>query len=134
MSATSPGVEGAHIVNADLRETTKYQSHSEETRGTTHDRFRENGGQTIFVQADVTKRQSVEDAVQAAVKEFGRVDIVVNNAGITFESRDLRPVWDVPIETWETTQSTNSTGVFSGIKYASAHMLKQDPHPSGDRG
>lgn len=68
--------EGAHIVNADLRETTKYQSHSEETRGTTHDRITEAGGQAIFVRTDITEPASVEGAVRQAVERFGRVDIM----------------------------------------------------------
>lgn len=84
--ALAYSAQGAHVVCADIRDTTKFDKSDDETRGTTHDRIKENGGKAIFVQTDVTKEESVENVVQAAVKEFGRLDVIVNNAGIAFES------------------------------------------------
>lgn len=128
--------EGAHVVCADIRPNSRFESHSEESRGTTHDRITEKGGKAIFVTADTGDAAQVEALVAKAVQEYGRLDIMVNNAGISFESSDAAPVpvWEVSEERWDTTQRINSTGVFFGIKYAAAQMIRQEPHANGDRG
>ncbi len=59
---------------------------------------------------------------------------MVNNAGIAAESSDPKPIWEADLAAWDKTNAVNSTGVFYGCKYASAAMLKQAPHASGDRG
>lgn len=92
------------------------------------------GGQAIFSPVDVTKPESVESLIQSAVKEFGRLDIMVNNAGVSLEAKNFRPVWEIETDIWQGTQDVNSTGVFFGTKYAVQQMLKQEPHSSGDRG
>ena len=76
--ALTYSAEGAHIVNASLDETSKTD---EEKSITTHDLVAKNGGKAIFVQTDVTKPESVESAVQKAVRDFERIDVFVNNAG-----------------------------------------------------
>lgn len=73
--------EGAKIVCADIQESTTYEG-SDEENGTTHDRIRDLGGSAIFQQVDVRKPASVAALVEAAVKEYGRLDIMVNNAGM----------------------------------------------------
>ena len=127
--------EGAKLVCADLREVSHFDANTQETTGTTHDLINKDGGSATFVRCDVTKPKDVEALVRRAVEWGGRVDIMVNNAGISLEGGDPRPVWDVPLETWDRTNAINSSGVFYGTKYASAQMLSQAPHqPSGDRG
>jgi len=74
--------EGARVVCADLQPTTRFELNEDETRGTTHDRIIEAGGNAIFVQVDVRDAEQVEELVKAAVGTFGRLDIMVNNAGI----------------------------------------------------
>ncbi|GAB1737294.1 hypothetical protein NU219Hw_g1220t1 [Hortaea werneckii] len=127
--------EGAAVICADIRETTKYGASEEETRGTTHDRINEAGGHAVFVSTDVTNPVSVENLVDRAVEGFGKVDVVVNNAGVALESTNPQPVWDMPLEMWEKEQMINSTGVFLGTKYAARQMMRQDAvGPNGDRG
>jgi NAD(P)-dependent dehydrogenase (short-subunit alcohol dehydrogenase family) len=125
--------EGAHVVSADLQPNTRYDANNEETRGTTHDRITELGCKAIFVKLDVRDEQQVEQVVQRAVAEFGRLDIMVNNAGVGI-SDEPGPIWDTSVGDWDMTQQVNSRGVFLGIKYASKQMLKQEAHPSGERG
>lgn len=134
--ALAYGAEGAKVVCADVRESTKFNSSNDETRGTTQDRVIENGGEAIFVKVDVSSAADVSALVQAAVDKYGRLDIMCNNAGVAdmVPSGIPPPIWDVPLEVWERTQAINSTGVFLGIKYAAAQMIKQTPHSSGDRG
>lgn len=76
--------EGARVVCADLQPTTRFEQSSDEdeTRGTTHDRIIEAGGEAIFVRADVTDAEQVEELVKTAVRTWGRLDVMVNNAGI----------------------------------------------------
>ena len=68
--------EGAKVVCADIREKTKYTGSREEDR-TTHDSIRDMGGKAIFQQVDVCKPASVQALVEAAVKEYGRLDVMV---------------------------------------------------------
>jgi hypothetical protein len=76
--------EGARVVCADLQPTTRFEASSDEdeTRGATHDRIIEAGGEAIFVQVDVTEAEQVEELVKTAVRTWGRLDVMVNNAGI----------------------------------------------------
>ncbi|KAI7291655.1 alpha/beta-hydrolase [Hortaea werneckii] len=106
--------EGASVICADIRETSKYGASEEETRGTTHDRINEAGGQAVFVSTDVTNPVSMENLVERAVEGFGKVDVFVNNAGVALESTNPQPVWEMPLEMWEKEQMINSTGVFLG--------------------
>ena len=92
------------------------------------------GSDAIFVKVDVSDSQSVDSLVQAAVEKYGRLDIMVNNAGIAFEASDPKPIWEVTNERWDKTMSINATGVFYGNRAAANQMIGQEPHPSGDRG
>jgi NAD(P)-dependent dehydrogenase (short-subunit alcohol dehydrogenase family) len=58
----------------------------------THEKIRQAGGEATFHKADVTKAQEVELAVRACVQKYGRLDIIVNNAGIAIESTHARPL------------------------------------------
>lgn len=64
--------EGAKVVCADLSPTARSQ---EEAKIATHDAILSTGGQAIFIQTDVGDAKQMEDLVQAAVKEFGRLDM-----------------------------------------------------------
>jgi NAD(P)-dependent dehydrogenase (short-subunit alcohol dehydrogenase family) len=58
-----------------------------------HEALRETyGGKYIFVCADPTKAEDVERAVATCAKEFGRLDVVVNNAGISVGGTHVRPL------------------------------------------
>ncbi len=80
------------------------------------------GGQAIFVKADVTKSNEVEAMVQAAVKNFGRLDFALNNAGI--DGVRARTA-DYPEDVWHQVINLNLTGVFLCLKFELAIMVKQ---------
>ncbi|KAG6866519.1 hypothetical protein C0991_003063 [Blastosporella zonata] len=78
----------------------------------------------IAIKADVSKEQEVKNAVDTAVKEFGRLDVMFNNAGI------MHPEDDNALNTeeriWDLTMQINLKGVWWGCKYAILAM-RQNP-------
>lgn len=89
-----------------------------------------------YVKCDVTSAQSVEAAVAFAAKTYGRLDIMVNNAGVTAQSptEEAKRTHETDEKLFDIGMNINVKGVWLGIKYATAQMLNQDPHTSGDRG
>jgi 3-oxoacyl-[acyl-carrier protein] reductase len=79
------------------------------------------GGQAIAVQADVSQEDQVEAMVAATVAKFGRVDVLVNNAGITRDTLLLR----MKLADWQAVIDLNLTGVFLCTRAVSKIMLKQ---------
>lgn len=79
------------------------------------------GSYGIAVQADVSKSAQVEALFKAALEKWGRVDVLVNNAGITRDTLLLR----MNPEDWQAVIDLNLTGVFLCTRAASKVMLKQ---------
>jgi NAD(P)-dependent dehydrogenase (short-subunit alcohol dehydrogenase family) len=83
--------------------------------------IRQAGGQAIYCHLDVTSPQNHDEVVVAACKEFGRLDIACNNAGI---SGEFRLTADHTPETWQQVIDINLTGVFYGVRSQIPAMLK----------
>jgi 3-oxoacyl-[acyl-carrier protein] reductase len=79
------------------------------------------GGEAIAVQADVSKTEEVDRLFTTTTEKWGRVDTLVNNAGITRDTLLLR----MKLEEWQAVIDLNLTGVFLCTKVASKIMLKQ---------
>jgi NAD(P)-dependent dehydrogenase (short-subunit alcohol dehydrogenase family) len=77
----------------------------------------------FFVRTDVTDPTSVEAAVAFAVEKLGRLDVIVNNAGV--ESLQA-PMHECTIENWHRVIAVNLSGVFFGMKYGIAQFVKQE--------
>jgi len=84
----------------------------------------ESGGHSISVLGDVSVRADAERMVQAAVEQCGRLDVVVNNAGIT-GSRQATLAHLTPDEEWDRVLAVNITGVFRVSSAAIRQMLTQ---------
>lgn len=80
------------------------------------------GGKAAFVKTDVSKPEDVQAMVRAAVQEYGRLDVIFNNAGIEGEMN--KPTADCTLENWHRVIGINLSGVFFGMKYAIPEMLK----------
>jgi NADP-dependent 3-hydroxy acid dehydrogenase YdfG len=78
------------------------------------------GGTAVAIEADVTDRAQAEDLVERTVKTLGRLDTVVNNAGVML----LGPALDAPIEEWERMVDLNVKGLLYVAKAALPHLLK----------
>jgi NAD(P)-dependent dehydrogenase (short-subunit alcohol dehydrogenase family) len=128
--------EGANIVCSDITETFRPEYRTDSLSGTTLQEITNLGVRAIYQKCDTTSSADVENLVKRAVQEFGRVDIMVNNAGIAVETGEHgnRPIWDVDEEAFERTMRINVRGVFLGVKYASRQMKDQEPGANGDRG
>ena len=82
--------------------------------------IRENGGEAIFVQGDVTKAEDAKRMVETAVSTYGKLDILHNNVGIGLGGS----VVDTSEEDWDRVIITNLKGIFLVSKYAIPHMIK----------
>jgi 3-oxoacyl-[acyl-carrier protein] reductase len=79
------------------------------------------GGEAIALQADVSQSEAVDNLIKATLDKFGRIDVLVNNAGITQDTLLLR----MKLEQWQAVIDLNLTGVFLCTKAVSKIMLKQ---------
>jgi NADP-dependent 3-hydroxy acid dehydrogenase YdfG len=79
------------------------------------------GGKAIGFACDVTKRAEVEALIQKAVDSFGRVDVIVNNAGIT----PIAPIESLKVDEWDRQIDVNIKGLLYGVAAALPHMQKQ---------
>ncbi len=77
------------------------------------------GGKAVFIQVDVSCTDSVNDMVAKALEEFGRIDILINNAGITKDSMMKK----MSREAWDAVISVNLTGVFNCTSAVLPSML-----------
>jgi (+)-trans-carveol dehydrogenase len=81
------------------------------------------GGKLVASRADARDFGQVEHALQLGLDAFGRVDVVVANAGICSE---LLPFWQIDEESWRATVDTNLTGVWHTVKAAVPAMIAAD--------
>jgi NAD(P)-dependent dehydrogenase (short-subunit alcohol dehydrogenase family) len=93
---------------------------SEEAMKETLDLIKKAGGTAIGVAADVSDAAQVKKLVSETVKKFGKLDIMVNNAGIVDEA----PITEMTAETWNKMIAVDLTGVFYGIQEAAKAMKK----------
>jgi hypothetical protein len=83
-----------------------------------HEALRETyGGRYIFVCADLTKAEDVERAVTTCAKKFGRLDVIVNNAGISVESTHVRPlrIHETAEDGYDKIMAVNAKEAFLGV-------------------
>ena len=82
-------------------------------------RIRDAGGDAVSVKADVGIWEDAERLMEAALDHFGRVDILINNAGIV----SRKPTLEIPLEEWDRVMRTNFYGCFHCSRLAGQHMV-----------
>jgi NAD(P)-dependent dehydrogenase (short-subunit alcohol dehydrogenase family) len=80
-------------------------------------------GQARFIETDVSSEKSVMLMVDKTIEAFGRIDVLVNNAGIWIE--EARPIEVLTLQEWEKVISTNLTGAFLCSKYCVPYLKKR---------
>lgn len=83
--------------------------------------IRENGGEALAVPTDVSNAEQVQNLVDTAVKEFGKIDVILNNAGVM----PLSALEDRKIHEWEQMIDVNIKGVLYGIAAALPYMKER---------
>ena len=83
--------------------------------------IQQSGGEAIALQADVSEEEQVDRLIKAAKEKFGRIDVLVNNAGITKDTLLLR----MKPADWSAVIDLNLTGVYLCTRAVSKLMLKQ---------
>lgn len=107
------GREGAHLLVADLN--------LDGAKTTAAEVARQTGRRALATQVDVTDEGQVEAMVQLALAKFGRLDILVSNAGILISG----PLDEFPAEKWQAVIDVNLVGYFLCAKHAARVMKRQ---------
>ena len=111
--------EGARLVVGDVRRDPR------EGGRPTEEVAREAGGEIEFLDADISQADDVDRLVGTAVERWGRLDVMVNNAGIS--GRYSKPLLETTEEDWDAIMAVNLRGVFLCCKRAIGQMLGQEP-------
>lgn len=104
--------EGAAVIVSTLEENEGRETERE---------IREMGGEAQFIQTDVSTEDSVRKMVEGVIDTHRRIDVLVNNAGITL----FKPLLEATLEDWEQVINIDLRGVFLCSKYVAAHMVRQ---------
>jgi cyclopentanol dehydrogenase len=104
--------EGAHVVFGDVRDEAGKQVEAD---------IRASGGEAVYVHLDVTSDEDWRHAVAEAVRRYGKLDILINNAGIVIPRV---PIEARTAEEWDRVMAVNAKGVFLGTKYAIPAMRR----------
>ena len=78
------------------------------------------GGKALAIETDVTSLQDTTNLVETAVKNYGRIDVIINNAGVM----PLSKLEDLKVNEWNAMIDVNLRGVLNGIAAALPHMIK----------
>src|SRR5262249_10878706 len=105
--------EGAKVVIADLNDT---------AGAAVVDELKRISADSKYVRTEVSRASDVENLVRTAEESFGKLDVMMNNAGI-FPDADGSVV-DTPEDVWDLVQRINLKGVFLGCKYAIPALLQ----------
>lgn len=83
-------------------------------------KIKQQGGHALAVSTDVTSSESLHQMVEAALTAFGRIDYLVNNAGLL---GPIKPIWEIPDAEIDRVYSVNVRAVFACTRIAVQHMM-----------
>lgn len=112
--------EGCHIVVA-ARSEQEGDPKLPGTIAATAGEIRSLGVRALAVRTDVTDEESVREMVQAALAEFGRIDILINNAGVMSPGR----IWEIPLKRWDLVVRVNVRGPVACCQAVLPHMIER---------
>ena len=97
-----------------------YRSHPDEGQEVVKE-IESSGGRSIALKADVSEQDDVRGLIRETVRKFGRLDIMVNNAGV----EEKMPFLETPFEVYERVVAVNLTGAWLGCQEAARQMVSQ---------
>ena len=107
--------EGAHVVVSDVDEA---------TAGAVSERIRSMGRKALAKQTDVSNPEDAARLMEAVYKQFGRIDVLVNNAGISPKKEGgLTLTWEIQPEEWDRVMGVNLKGTLFCSQEAIKYML-----------
>lgn len=118
--ATELAKEGCNIVVA-ARSEEEPDPKLPGTIYSTAEELRSLGVRALPVRTDVTEEESIRAMVQATMSEFGRMDLLVNNAGIMSPGR----LWEIPIKRWDIVTRVNVRGAVICCQAVIPHMIER---------
>ncbi|MFW5979867.1 MAG: 3-oxoacyl-ACP reductase FabG [Halanaerobiales bacterium] len=104
--------EGAKIVVAD---------YDQENGQKVADNITKNGGEALFVEVDVSKTESAKNLIESTIREYGKINILINNAGITRDGFLVK----MDEKDWDRVIDINLKGVFNCSKFAAKEMMDE---------
>ncbi len=113
-AATLLAKEGAKVVIADFNLEGAQQ---------VADEINKQGGEAVAVFFNAGEEQSIKDAVDFTVEQFGTITVLYNNVGLTNLQKDLDVV-NIDLEEWDRLMNVNAKSVLIGSRYAIPHMQK----------
>ena len=96
-----------------------YRSHPKEAKKIVAE-IKFAGGQAIAIRADVSKEREIKTMLARIFREFGAIDILINNAGIESKS----PFLEMPVQDWDQVMAVNLRGVFLCSQLAARRMVQ----------
>jgi SDR family mycofactocin-dependent oxidoreductase len=116
--------EGADVIVIDIAEqlaTVPYRLATADDLDETAKLVQARGRRALAIKADVRSQRQLDDAVAAGIAEFGKIDILIANAGIW----TMAPFWELTDEQWEEMIGVNLTGVWRSAKAVAPHMIER---------
>ncbi len=90
--------------------------------GAAAERIAARGHRALFLKADISKRQDARGLIEDTIAKFGRIDILINNAGV----QHVSPIHEFDEDKWDYLIGVMLTGPFLTTKYALPHMMAQN--------
>ncbi|MFC4003862.1 mycofactocin-coupled SDR family oxidoreductase [Prauserella oleivorans] len=116
--------EGADIIGIDIARdiaTVPYSLATEQDLKATGADVEALGRRALFVKADVRNTADLDDVVARGIRDFGKIDIVVANAGIYSQDN----FWEMSEEKWQDMIDVNLTGVWRSVKAVAPHLIER---------
>jgi SDR family mycofactocin-dependent oxidoreductase len=116
--------EGADVILIDIGEqmkTVPYAMATDEDLATTVHEVEALGRRALSITADVRSQAELDEAVSRGIETFGRIDILIANAGIWTTS----PFWELSEDAWDEMIGVNLTGVWKSAKAVARHMIER---------
>lgn len=123
--AEALAAEGADIVVVDIEKqnpNVPYEMNSPGDLAETVRLVEKHGGRCLAITADVRDHDAMQGVADTALSEFGRIDILVANAGVA----TMTPIVDTSFEAWSSVIDTNLSGIFNSIKAVAPHMIERN--------